>query len=215
MGRQAKPRSDVLALVDRVVRDIQSGALAPGMWLKQIDLEQRYGRSRPDVRRALDHLVQKRLVRHVPNRGYHVYEPDSAQTDEVRDIRLILEQGVADRIVANATPADIEALRMLAGAFDALSIRGTILELYETNLQFHRRLLGLCGNSELTNLVSELRQRTSSAPASQWSTRARVELSGREHHEMIEAIAQKNAARLRDVIDRHIRQPETTKESAA
>ncbi|MGK9339801.1 GntR family transcriptional regulator [Sinorhizobium meliloti] len=193
-------------VTDLILHDIQTGVLAPGSWLKQVDLEQRYQCTRPEVRRALDRLAQRRLVEHVPNRGYHVFEPDGRQAAEVSEIRILLETGVADKIAANASTADVEALRELAGRFDKLILEGTPIELYEANLAFHYRLLSLCGNSELVKLVTEIRQRTSSAPVSQWKTRARIEQSSREHHEMVDAIAAGKPAALKDAISRHIRQ---------
>ena len=195
-----------LDVTDLILRDISAGALPPGTWLKQIDLERRYGATRPDVRRALDRLVSKRLVEHIPNRGYHVFEPDGRQAAEVADLRTIIETGVADRIVAQATPADIAALRTLAERFDHLVLNGTVLELYEANLDFHRRLLGLCGNAELVRLVSEIRQRTSSAPVSQWRTRARIDQSSREHHQMVDAIAAGAVDEFRRLTALHINQ---------
>jgi DNA-binding GntR family transcriptional regulator len=191
---------------DLILHDIQTGVLAPGSWLKQIDLELRYQCTRPEVRRALDRLAQRRLVEHVPNRGYHVFEPDGVQAAEVSEIRILLETGVADKIAANASTADVKALRDLAARFDKLILEGTPIELYEANLAFHYRLLSLCGNGELVKLVTEIRQRTSSAPVSQWKTRARIEQSSREHHEMVDAIAAGKTAALKDVISRHIRQ---------
>jgi DNA-binding GntR family transcriptional regulator len=193
-------------VTDLILHDIQTGVLAPGSWLKQIDLELRYQCTRPEVRRALDRLAQRRLVEHVPNRGYHVFEPDGVQAAEVSEIRILLETGVADKIAANASTADVKALRDLAARFDKLILEGTPIELYEANLAFHYRLLSLCGNGELVKLVTEIRQRTSSAPVSQWKTRARIEQSSREHHEMVDAIAAGKTAALKDVISRHIRQ---------
>ncbi len=195
-------------IAERIARDIQSGALAPGMWLKQIDLEQRYGATRIDIRRALDRLAQRRLVEHIRNRGYHVFAPDGTQTREIIEIRCILETAAVDGIVANADADAVETLAALASCFDALILDGTILEQYETNLAFHRALLELCGNRELVNLVSELRSRTSSAPANQWRTRARIEQSAREHHAIVEALAAGDPARLRETLAAHIRQPE-------
>jgi DNA-binding GntR family transcriptional regulator len=193
-------------VTDLILHDIQTGVLAPGSWLKQIDLELRYQCTRPEVRRALDRLAQRRLVEHVPNRGYHVFEPDGFQAAEFSEIRILLETGVADKIAANASTADVKALRDLAARFDKLILEGTPIELYEANLAFHYRLLSLCGNGELVKLVTEIRQRTSSAPVSQWKTRARIEQSSREHHEMVDAIAAGKTAALKDVISRHIRQ---------
>ena len=195
-------------LADAIARDVRSGVFAPGTWLKQIDLEQRYGYGRSDVRRALDYLAQKRLVQHVPNRGHHVFLPDGDQTAHILELRVILEMAAVDSIVARATPAAIERIRDWALQFDEAIHNGTILDQYEANLAFHRELLGLCSNPELLNLVTELRGRTSSALAGQWSTRARVEQSSREHHAMIEALSDRDGTRLKKMIALHIRQPQ-------
>ena len=203
---KTKSQLKVVDVTDLILHDILAGVLAPGVWLKQIDLEQRYQSSRPEVRRALDRLVQRRLVEHVPNRGYHVFEPDGRQATEVSDIRVILETAVADKIIANASELTTKKLRDLAHRFDDLIMSGTMIELYEANLAFHRELLALCGNSELVNLVTEIRQRTSSAPVSQWKTRARIEQSSREHHQMIDALAAKDIEELKRVTVLHIKQ---------
>ena len=74
-----------IALCDTYAQaqDILAGVLLPGTWLKQIDLERRYKCTRPEVRRALDRLAQKRLVEHVPNRGFRVssFDRGSARFD--------------------------------------------------------------------------------------------------------------------------------------
>lgn len=209
MPTQKRPASSAV-LTDKVteliLHDIQTGLLVPGAWLKQIDLQQRYHCGRPEVRRALDRLAQKRLVAHVPNRGYHVYRPDGRQEGEVAEIRILLETGVAVRIAGSATAADIALLDQLAAEFVRLLADGTTLELYEANQAFHHHLLSLCGNQELVALVAEIRQRTSAAPVHQWTTRARIEQSAREHDEMIEAVRQGDGTRLGAVLARHIRQ---------
>lgn len=193
-------------VTDLVLQDILAGVLLPGTWLKQIDLERRYNCTRPEVRRALDRLAQKRLVEHVPNRGYHVYEPDGRRAREVSEIRIILETAIVGTIIQSALPADIANLRGLAEHFDFMVLNGTMLELYEANLAFHRQLLVLGGNQELVDLITEIRQRTSSAPVSQWRTRARVEQSGREHHLMIDAVEAGNAEHLKELVRQHILQ---------
>lgn len=193
-------------VTDLVLQDILAGVLLPGTWLKQIDLERRYNCTRPEVRRALDRLAQKRLVEHVPNRGYHVYEPDGRRAREVSEIRIMLETAIAGTVIQNASPADIASLRGLAGHFDVMVLNGTMLELYEANLAFHRQLLVLGGNQELVDLITEIRQRTSSAPVSQWRTRARVEQSSREHHLMVDAIEAGDAEHLKELVRQHILQ---------
>jgi DNA-binding GntR family transcriptional regulator len=195
-------------LVDVMARDIQAGVFTPGTWLKQIDLEKRYSATRMDVRRALDQLALKRLVRHVPNRGYHVHALDDRQANDVRELRIILESAAAKGMVQNVKVADLQDLRTLAAKFEELILTGTLLEQYEANVAFHMRLLKLCPNQELVNLAQELRGRGPSAPATQWKTRARIEQSGREHFMMIDALEAGDTALLRRIITAHIQQSE-------
>lgn len=189
-----------------ILTDIQSGILQPGTWLKQVDLETRYGRGRNEIRRALDRLAQKRVVEHVPNRGYHVYKADGKQAEDIAEIRILLEAGVVPKAVAAATADDISNLRVLAERFENLILHGTVLEQYEANLNFHRAFVQLSGNDELDGIIAELRQRTSSAPVSQWKTRARIEQSAREHHEMVDLLEAGDTSKLKALIERHIRQ---------
>src|SRR6202022_281773 len=123
-----------------IAHDIQGGILRPGMWLKQIDLEARYACNRSVARSALDRLAQKRVVRHIPNRGYHVFEPDGRQDAEIRDLRVILETAAAEGMVTSATKASIFRLERLARRFAALVPKGTLLAQYEANIAFHMEL---------------------------------------------------------------------------
>lgn len=194
------------SLVDRIAGDIRGGRFSPGSWLKQIDLQERYACNRSEVRRALERLARQRLIQYVPNRGYYVHLEDDDGVAEIRDIRIMLEAAAAERMVEGATAERLAILRSLAEDFDQLVGSGTIFEIYEANLQFHRALLETTGNRSLVELVGELRLRTSPAPASQWSTRRRIEQSSAEHFEMVEALSAGDAERLRRVIARHIRQ---------
>jgi DNA-binding GntR family transcriptional regulator len=202
---RTKLRTDV---ADLIARDIQSGLLAPGMWLKQVDLEIRYGRPRLDIRRALDRLAQSRLVEHIPNRGYHVFPRDGRQTAEIRDIRAVLETAAVDGIMRNVTTAAIEELDRLARRFARLTRTGTVIEQYEANIAFHVALLSLSPNRELVQLVMDLRRRSSAAPASQGKTSGRVEQSSREHFEIVAALAAGDVEQLKRVVALHILQPE-------
>ena len=216
MKRAATLTTPAPDAAELLARDIHSGLFGLGTWLKQIDLEERYGCTRIEVRRALDKLVLKRLVQHIPNRGYHVYQPDQRQSDEIRDVRVVLESAAADSIVENADPAAIGELRALAQRFSDLVFDGTLLEQYEANIAFHVRMAKLCSNRELANLILEFRSRGPSAPLEQWKTRARIEKSSREHFQMVDRVEARDLAGLKALIRVHIRQvPEATADLAA
>lgn len=203
-GRSTKAARDDVA--DLIARDIQAGAHSRGAWLKQIDLQTHYGATRIEIRRALDRLVLRRLVQHEPNRGYRVYVPDENHTDQIRDVRVVLETAAAERILETVDAAAIEELRNLAQRFADLLTTGTLLQQYEANLAFHHRMAQFCPNRELAELVLEYRGRGASAPLTQWSTRARIEKSAREHMEMVEALDVRDLPRLKRVVAAHIRQ---------
>jgi len=212
----AEPRAEapLAALVNRIAIDIQSGVFAPGTWLKQIDLEARYGCTRMDLRRALDRLVAKRLVEHVHNRGYHVHEADSRVYAELHDIRIVLELRAAELVYQHATPADVRELRRLAKRFEALLPGGTVFEQYDANIAFHVRWLDICSNRELRELIMEIRRRGPSAPIFQWKSHARMEQSGREHLAMVDALEERQLARLQKLVREHIQQTESSDHAA-
>ncbi len=206
--RKSKSGAEI-SLADRLARDIQSGVFGTGAWLKQIDLQERYGAKRLEVRRALDHLTQRRVIQHVPNRGYHVHAADIAQQSDIRDIRVLLEVGAAADLMPNVTDAKVARLRALAERFASLLLNGTLLEQYEVNLEFHAALYDLCRNRELVALIHDLRGRAVAAPATQWMTRARIEKSVQEHFEIVEALAARDLPRLQKIIGQHVGQAVT------
>ena len=201
-------------LVNRIALDIQSGVFGPGTWLKQVDLEARYECTRIDLRRALDRLVAHRLVEHVHNRGYHVYEADARVYAELQDIRVVLELRAAELIHENVAAADLRELRRLAKRFDALLASGTVFEQYDANIAFHRRLLAMCSNHELVELIMEIRRRGPSAPIFQWKTHARMEQSSREHLAMVDALEAGQLARFQKLLREHIQQTESADRAA-
>lgn len=200
------------AVETAMAQDIQSGLLAAGSWLKQIDLERRYGCSRNDIRRALDKLTTRRLVQHIPERGYYVCMPDDRRKQELREIRVILEAAMVDFLLEAATPEAVAELRRLAQRFADAAVTGTHLERYETNREFHVYLTGLCRNRELASLIIDLRGHLPATPLMQWHNQARIEQSSSEHFAMVEALAARDAARLKALLSAHIRQPEPARQ---
>src|ERR671910_194029 len=100
-GKSLKGYLGVARLIEQ---EIGVGNLAPGSWLKQVDLQHRYGCTRFDVRQALDDLVTKGLVRNVANRGYHVSEIDAQRVKNLLRIRAVLEVEAAEDVMRNITP---------------------------------------------------------------------------------------------------------------
>ena len=189
--------------------DIASGQLGNGAWLKQIDIESRYRCTRADARRALEALAIKGVVQRIPQRGYYVTVIDEESRRELVEVRVLLETGTVPGIVERATKKDVRDLRRLAADFASAVKQGDIAARYATNRAFHVRFTELCANRELAKLALAVRGDLPTTPIMQWRSQARIEQSAREHMLMIDALADRDVARLTELIALHIRQPDT------
>ncbi|MFC3127701.1 GntR family transcriptional regulator [Pseudoroseomonas globiformis] len=190
-----------------IAQDIQAGHLPAGAWLKQVLLQQRYGHSRGDVRRALDRLVAQHLVQHVPNCGYRVQDVDEPNLLELRQLRAILENAAAAMTTVPAPAEALVTLRRLADAFSTAAAQGSVHDRNETNLAFHQALLNLCPNRELAHAVMRTRLRMPAAPGAQWAAAGWVSESARQHHAMVDALSAGDRAAFCAAVRAHQRPP--------
>ncbi|WP_109466132.1 GntR family transcriptional regulator [Albibacillus kandeliae] len=197
-----KPSSDEIS--QQIVTDINKGALSPGEWLKQIDLEKRYGCTRIKVRDALTNLHSKRLVEHIPNRGYRVPQPDPLRIRQVGEVRALLECHAAVDVIALATDADIEILRGLAEDFKQAAYHGSSFAQIEANYAFHGKLYSFCRNDVLRETMLDLRQRGPAAPVGQWQTMDQLQKATQGHFDLIDAIEKRDLPLLQARITSHI-----------
>lgn len=205
----AKPRAakGADAIATAISADIGSGLLGNGAWLKQVDIESRYGCTRADARRALEALAIKGIVQRIPQRGYYVTVIDENSRRELVEVRVLLETATVASIVERATSKDIRDLRRLAADFARAARHGTVAEKYATNRAFHVRFTELCANRELAKLALAVRGDLPTTPIVQWRSQARIEQSCREHSLMLDALAKRDVAGLTTLITLHIRQP--------
>ncbi|WEX08003.1 GntR family transcriptional regulator [Chelativorans sp. AA-79] len=194
-------------LADIIERDIYQGVLAPGMWLKQIDLEERYGCTRLSLRHALEQLQTRKIVQHVPNRGYYVPSVDQTAVREIMQARAYVEMSVCDNLVANISDDSIAKLSYLASLFADSIKSGTVLQQDEANHAFHRELLRSCKNQVMVEIIWDLRLRVPISVQRANNTPTRLERSAREHFEMVEALRLRDAERLRAITESHVTYP--------
>lgn len=197
-------RRDPALLVEAIEADIYKGVLAPGMWLKQIDLEERYGCTRLAVRHALETLQSRKVITRVRNRGYYVPPVDEAAMNEIMQARALVETSIVDILVANVADDSLARLGYLATVYADTLRNGTLSEQDEANHDFHRELLKSCPNKVVVEIIWDLRMRIPVLAQRTYNTPSRLERSAREHFEMVEALRLRDGPRLADVISRHV-----------
>jgi DNA-binding GntR family transcriptional regulator len=191
-------------LAARIEADINVGLLGTGAWLKQIDLEGRYGCTRIDLRQALDRLAAKGLVRLVTNRGYRVAEMEPRRLFEILELRSLVETEATAQVLGRVPPEALDGLEPLAAAFAAAVAKGTVAEQEDANRAFHVALLQHCPNREMVEAVFELRSRVPAAVTRQKNTQMILERTARDHFEIIGCLRRGDAAGLRAVMHSHI-----------
>nr|WP_315594490.1 GntR family transcriptional regulator [uncultured Cupriavidus sp.] len=191
-------------LAEEIAKALAEGAYRPGEWLRQIDLEQSFGASRFDVRKALEQLVARKLMEHMPNRGYRVSEPDTDTLRHVREVRAILEAAAAAEACQRISEESIKELEDSATRFEEAAKAGRIAEQSQENQVFHRQLYAACANPVLLELIWSMRARAGSGAVTVWPSYDALVRSAEEHREMIAALRERDGARIHRLVQRHV-----------
>jgi DNA-binding GntR family transcriptional regulator len=197
-------RFRVRELAAVIERDITSGRLGAGAWLKQVELEETYGHSRLDVRQALENLVERDVVESIPNRGYRVQVFSQEKVRNIRQIRAILEVSAIESIVGKTDVEDIRRLNELAQAFSDAVVSGTVMEQEECNRAFHQRLLRRCNNAEMVKMIFDLRDRIPLSVRRENNTSMMLARAAQDHFEIVKFLADGNRDELLKTARAHI-----------
>ncbi|MGH7101343.1 MAG: transcriptional regulator NanR [Acetobacteraceae bacterium] len=161
-------------VLDRLIAAIEVGQFPPGSQLPaERELMQRFAVGRPAVREALQSLQQMGLIRISHGERARLIQPSPdtiiAQIsgammqllansphglDELKEARLLFEVGLVRIATSRATREGLAALRdALAACHDA---RGDMRRFVAADMEFHRRIAALSGNSLITAVCQGL-----------------------------------------------------------
>lgn len=191
-------------LYHQIFDAILAHRLLPGTKLTEDKLAKIFSVSRTVVRSALTRLSHDRIVEIRPNRGAFVARPSVKQAREILAARCLVESAIVRDAVANASPAELDALRSLVREeqdFFEHEERGSGIRL---SGDFHLRLASLSGNSTLTEFIKVLVPRTSLIIA-QYEKPGYTTCSHKEHFELIDVIESGDAEQAVILMEEHLR----------
>ncbi|MGO1393357.1 GntR family transcriptional regulator [Agrococcus casei] len=190
LQRQAAPLREqaVIELRSQIV----SGALAPGIRLKEKDLGDLLGVSRTVVREALRQLESERLVRLQPGSGPIVAELTRDEARQLYEVRAALEGAAARLSARNATDAQIDRLRE---ALEAVAGRASsdLVPMLELKNRFYDALIAASGNAIIGEQLDGVQARISQLRAVTLSHPNREGTMLHELTAVIDAIASHDA----------------------
>lgn len=182
---------------------IQSGALAPGTRVREVEIAERFGISRTPAREAIRRLESKGLVSIVPHQGAVIASLDHQQTMELYDLREILEGSAAAFAARHASAAEIEELAELVAAEPPYA--DTPAQLAELNRIFHASLYRAAHNRFLERSLLGLRDSMALLGGTSLRVTGRYDTAHAEHETIIEALNGRNEARAETAARTHIR----------
>ncbi len=149
-----KTKQDQVAdiLRERVI----SGIYARGTKLKQSEIAEELGVSITPVREALHILEAEGYISGLSHRGLLVPHFIPAATQEIFDLRIMLERELTARAVPNVTPAILTELRSFQAVVSESSRGRDRLATRTANFRFHFRLYELADRPQTLNFVRVL-----------------------------------------------------------
>lgn len=186
---------------------IVNGRLAARTPLREGDLAERIGVSRTPVREALRLLAAEGLVEIRPNRGAVVSELAGAASEELAEVRAILEGAAARLAAPRITSSELAQLRELDKQMRALARTGTndsLDQIARLNWDFHLIVRQAAGNRSLETLVNGLSYVPLARRTFRYYSEEAVERSMSRHAELIAALSVRNAEWAESVMRSHV-----------
>jgi len=182
---------DPKSIYSALQEQIESGALAPGVVLKQALIAERFGVSRQPVRQALDRLLGRGLVVRRPDRSLAVAILSERAAAELSELRAILELAALEQSLPALQPAALrKAERLNAELFEELDP----LRIEELDLQFHLALYSGCENTRLLEGLSALRREARRATLHQKPGGEARRVFFEEHATLVQACSRRDFA---------------------
>jgi DNA-binding GntR family transcriptional regulator len=190
-----RTRSLANVVQTEIERMIIDGEFKPNERVNENGLSQRLGVSRGPIREACSALAAMGLIEIIPNRGFFVR---ALSADEARDLS-IARAGVFGcmmmMLAEHVTDENIAVLRTLLQRMDEIVVVGDVHFYYPVNLDFHRQLALMAGNSRLNaiylSFVRELHIQRCRALASPDV----LHISNAEHTEIVDALEARDPVR--------------------
>ena len=193
------------AAAERLRTLITEGALPAGARLNERELCEQLGLSRTPLREAFRMLAAEGLVVQLPNRGAQVVAMSQDDVRHAFDVMEALEGLSGELACARVSEPDLAELDTLQAEMERAYKRSDLPGYYRVNRAIHEKINAVAGNPVLTQTYKALNARLHALRFRSNVNRAKWNLAMNEHREMLSALAERNPARLRDVLIGHLR----------
>ena len=190
-------------IYDIIKHRIVNCEILPGHALYEDHFAEEFGTSRTPVREALLKLRNDGLVSILPRKGTFISQITVQSVYEIYQLRRLLEPGVGTEVKDHV---DSDRLAEFRGIFERIPFEQELLQdWFRFDREFHTYLVECTGNGMLLMLYEYImnhQQRVSILAAKQ---PLRLQETAKEHAAIIDALLDKDDARITTAILAHIR----------
>jgi DNA-binding GntR family transcriptional regulator len=191
-------------IATRLEEEIVLGRRHPRERLIEQDLCEQFHTHRADVRLAFFELERKGIIQRIPNRGAMVRDLSPQEVIEIYAVREELEVMAVRILPFPVARNDLDKLENIQREYSAAIDRGDLLTVFYGNLQFHRTLYELCGNTCLIETIEQLGQKVYGIRSYANAYPDALDRARRDHVAMIAALRTSNRVELIALTRRHL-----------
>ncbi|WP_217214866.1 GntR family transcriptional regulator [Streptomyces sp. AC550_RSS872] len=196
-------RGLAVQMVETLRERLLSGQIASGTRINEVELARELNISRGPLREAIRQLVSEGLLVHRPNKGAVVFEAEPDEVEALFELRSALETAAARLAAVRRDRKDITALRRACERSRKLLAQGRQFA-HRTDLDFHRALLDAARSPRITEQVWRVQQQIIVMRSRQDVAASHTDASLADHEELAEAIADGQADRAAELMERHL-----------
>jgi DNA-binding GntR family transcriptional regulator len=193
------------AVVHELRRSIMAGELTAGQRMREVQVAQQMGISRPTLREAISQLIHEGLLEQEPYRGVVVASIDAKFIADMASVRVALETLAAKAIAADPDGSAKEIVRQAWHAYQEAHGTQNRQRLHEAHLELHRSIWSASGNALLKRIWSIMEAPINAAISVDEDARADPERALQVHERLINAIFSKDPAVMEAELERHTR----------
>lgn len=203
--RLQAPKTLRQSTFDLVKRSMLDGEYLSGQILSANSLAAELGISNSPVREALMDLTSLGLVEVVRNRGFRVRQMTAQDRQEVLEMRRIVEVSTMERLTERGVSDDELAIADgLANDFVSLLREERVRDHLDADHRFHMYLIGLLGNSRISQTVENLRDQTRICGAFVDIPLGTLHTCADEHLDLIDALRSRDRMLVRSLMERQL-----------
>jgi DNA-binding GntR family transcriptional regulator len=196
----------VSAVYDRLIEALLHGMIKPGERLYIQPLAEQLAVSPTPLRQALMKMVGEGLVRNSPRRGMYVIKPAAAEVRDLFEVRLMCELHAIERSLPRITDENLRHLEQLVDECDAILTSEVHSEWAygQADQKLHSYLVGLAGNSVLSEWYNNLRVQTLVIAQNPEITKRRAGETSAEHHRTLATVRARDVEAAKEALREHL-----------